>query len=93
MLFQYPNSRVILPDPQTTDKFQIEIITGSEEFQYPSSRVILPDHGIFVYFKDKFDWSQYPSSRVILPDPAFVIFLISLLNFLYPVIEISQNAG
>ena len=60
--FQYPSSRVILPD-------LAKLLTSSafSEFQYPSSRVILPDtlsktplrlgHGF-----------QYPSSRVILPD-------------------------
>ncbi len=39
-LFQYPSSRVILPDFEEAKRIYM-IITN--KFQYPSSRVILPD--------------------------------------------------
>ena len=47
--FQYPSSRVILPDIKY---FGMPILT-SEWFQYPSSRVILPD----------FDWVDDETSE------------------------------
>ena len=62
--FQYPSSRVILPD-------LVDFATAyavQDVFQYPSSRVILPDgesQRCDEKLPDKF---QYPSSRVILPD-------------------------
>ncbi len=37
--FQYPSSRVILPDNGT----DVLVLSAHIEFQYPSSRVILPD--------------------------------------------------
>ena len=37
--FQYPSSRVILPDMAEFAEYDVP----TEEFQYPSSRVILPD--------------------------------------------------
>ena len=64
--FQYPSSRVILPDREVVECYNL----GVALFQYPSSRVILPDSkpekSIAAQAEKRF---QYPSSRVILPDP------------------------
>ena len=66
LMFQYPSSRVILPDKPTQE--ELNAYRAGFKFQYLSSRVILPDFVSATLLGDAIDWFQYPSSRVILPD-------------------------
>ena len=88
--FQYPSSRVILPDIFRNDRHVTRY--SQDMFQYPSSRVILPD-GLYEWLTERGNnvgEFQYPSSRVILPDPMLEqvgrLFIKLLISFNTPVV-------